>query len=52
MYLAGNPVAHPAEAYRAALLPALPRLEQLDSDMVDRGGASKPLEPKQAQAGS
>lgn len=34
VYLAGNPAAHPAAAYRRALLRALPSLEQLDSDMV------------------
>ena len=41
VYLAGNPAARPAAAYRAALLRALPNLEQLDSDMVDPAEAAR-----------
>ena len=41
VYLAGNPAAYPAAAYRAALLRALPNLEQLDSDMVDPEEAAR-----------
>lgn len=41
VYLAGNPVADPPGAYRAALLRALPSLEQLDSDMVDPTEAAR-----------
>lgn len=41
VYLAGNPAAHPAAAYRAAVLRALPNLEQLDSDMVDPNEAAQ-----------
>ena len=46
VYLAGNPAARPAAAYRRALLRALPRLEQLDSNMVD------PEEAAQARRGA
>ena len=41
VYLAGNPVAADAAAYRGALLRLLPNLEQLDADVVDRAEAAR-----------
>ncbi len=41
VYLAGNPVAADAAAYRGALSRLLPNLEQLDADVVDCAEAAR-----------